>query len=304
MTDAVVVFDRTILSPLKRKTIGNIIGIRAKCKTHAMRLLNQDPYVVAGLYGTRRLYRWPEAGAPELQLDVRAFPYFVLGMDHPDKAGLRKETRPAHLKYLKSVMSVTGAGPIFEAEEEDEDPSASTPVGSLVFFNAPDDAAAKNFTQEDPYSQVQLFKDVYIARFNELDVNGRHLLLPEEDDPMRDVMEKRGLAQQVDYASRREFNPFDKLTWLQKEYIVKNEEDYVKRRGTLYEERNVRIARGRINEGVVFKSGTYVYLGNRTHDEWYDFWPAKNSHIEEGYGEERSTMENAVPVYNVYEDDL
>lgn len=59
---------------------------------------------------------------------------------------------------------VIGAGPLLSSDKEADDPEA-TPLGSLIFFNAPTDEFARDFAKRDPYSVAGLFDNVFIARF-------------------------------------------------------------------------------------------------------------------------------------------
>lgn len=57
-----------------------------------------------------------------------------------------------------------GYGPIFDGKTEWDDPNAKQ-LGSVLFFNAPDDDFAKHFVETDPYNLHGLYKSLFIARW-------------------------------------------------------------------------------------------------------------------------------------------
>jgi len=73
-------------------------------------------------------------------------PLFALvGRDGSNAPELRKRHRPAHLEHLRPLARagrVRFAGPLLEA---------GTPIGSVVVFEAPDLAAARELVARDPY---------------------------------------------------------------------------------------------------------------------------------------------------------
>ncbi|CAN0513060.1 unnamed protein product, partial [Laminaria digitata] len=100
--EAAILWNRTILSPSKYKVMGNMMCIRSHSKEGAIRLLEEDPFRKAGLYGTVSLYRYPYSLAGEFNWQLAAHPYAALCMDKKGKGKtqLRKDTRPRHLEYL------------------------------------------------------------------------------------------------------------------------------------------------------------------------------------------------------------
>ncbi len=79
--------------------------------------------------------------------------------DFPDSLELRLATRPSHLDYLKTVAGqVMLGGPMLNAEGK--------PVGSLIVIEAADAAAAKAFSDADPYVKAGLFAKVDIRPFS------------------------------------------------------------------------------------------------------------------------------------------
>lgn len=72
-----------------------------------------------------------------------------------DKEGAlqtRKDTRDAHLDYLKSTGVVMHAGPLLDDEGE--------MMGSLIILDVTDKAAAEDWAANDPYAKADLFQSV------------------------------------------------------------------------------------------------------------------------------------------------
>lgn len=80
-----------------------------------------------------------------------------------DKAGAlqtRKDTRDAHVAYLKQTGVVAQAGPLLD--------DAGEMCGSLVILDVPDMAAAQTWADNDPYAQAGLFETVTLIRWNKV----------------------------------------------------------------------------------------------------------------------------------------
>ena len=78
-------------------------------------------------------------------------------IDRTDVPGLRAATRPEHLVYLKGFgTKIVLAGPLLGAD-------GTTPIGSLVVFDAGDLAEAEAMVAGDPYSKAGLFATVTVA---------------------------------------------------------------------------------------------------------------------------------------------
>ncbi len=76
--------------------------------------------------------------------------------DKPDGLPIRKEKRPEHLAYLKSLGdTLKFAGP-FTAED------GETMNGSLVVVEAPSLEAAREIADGDPFSKAGVFAQVEI----------------------------------------------------------------------------------------------------------------------------------------------
>ncbi|CAM9473604.1 unnamed protein product [Ascophyllum nodosum] len=300
--DAAVLWDRTILSPSKYKTIGNIMCVRAHSKEAAIRLLESDPFRAADLYETVSLYRYPYSTAGEFNWQLAAHPYVALSMDREGQSRLREDNFPRHLEYLGNTKRCTGVGPIFDPSLDKDDP-ASAPVGSLVFFNAATDEEARETVENDPLNEAGLFESMFIARFNDLDLSGLHLAYPSRDDPLRDIIAKEGLAVGDDFPKDPDWKPFSNLTWLQVENDKRRDEEYLEKRKEFYEQRDIRLEYNRTNKDAKFYHGVYVYVGRRNETEWYDYWPTYLGPNDE-WNTERFDLKNSYPPVDIYEDDL
>ena len=75
-------------------------------------------------------------------------------IDKPDSLAKRMETRAAHLAYLATLGArVRAAGALL-------DPTAQTPIGSLLIFETADEAEVRALLAADPYSAAGLFASV------------------------------------------------------------------------------------------------------------------------------------------------
>jgi hypothetical protein len=75
-------------------------------------------------------------------------------IDKPDSLAKRMEVRPAHLAYLATLGArVRAAGALL-------DPTAQTPLGSLLIFEAADEAEVRAMLARDPYAEAGLFSSV------------------------------------------------------------------------------------------------------------------------------------------------
>ena len=78
-----------------------------------------------------------------------------------DKAGalqIRKDTRPAHVEYLKSTGVVEQAGPLLD--------DAGDMCGSLIVLDIDNMEAAQTWAANDPYAKAGLFESVELIAWN------------------------------------------------------------------------------------------------------------------------------------------
>jgi hypothetical protein len=74
--------------------------------------------------------------------------------DKPDSMAKRLENRPAHLAYLASLGARVKLGGALLT------PDQKAVVGSLIVFEAADEAEVAALLADDPYAKAQLFADV------------------------------------------------------------------------------------------------------------------------------------------------
>ena len=80
--------------------------------------------------------------------------FIVTCADKPDCLAKRMETRAAHLAYLATLGArLRAAGALL-------DPTAQTPIGSLLIFEAADEAGVRAMAARDPFAEAGLFASV------------------------------------------------------------------------------------------------------------------------------------------------
>ena len=82
--------------------------------------------------------------------------FAVYAIDNEDSLQLRMSTRESHLAYLSNFPLVF-AGPLLDEQ--------GNMCGSLIVLDMQDISEVKEFTKNDPYAIVGLFKSVEIRRF-------------------------------------------------------------------------------------------------------------------------------------------
>ena len=94
--------------------------------------------------------------------------FAVIRHDKPDSVGLRLATRPKHLEYLEGVMRcITGGGALLKDQGQQ--------IGSILFIEVPDRAAAEHFAATDPFEAAGLFASTHIQRFNPVFKDGARI---------------------------------------------------------------------------------------------------------------------------------
>ncbi len=76
----------------------------------------------------------------------------LIARDKPGALQIRKDTREAHLAYIRETGVVSQAGPLLDASGE--------MCGSLVILEVDSPAAAQAWADGDPYAQAGLFDSV------------------------------------------------------------------------------------------------------------------------------------------------
>jgi len=87
--------------------------------------------------------------------------YLITCTDNENSIDLRLSTREKHIKYLKKIKKrLILAGPILDKNDN--------PVGTVLVVDFDELTAVREFLNEDPYSKVNLFKEVNIIRFKKV----------------------------------------------------------------------------------------------------------------------------------------
>ncbi|BBU59133.1 hypothetical protein KU6B_53980 [Mameliella alba] len=84
----------------------------------------------------------------------------LIAHDKPGALQIRKDTRDAHLDYLKSTGVVSQAGPLLDDE--------GAMIGSLVILDVADKAAAEEWAANDPYAKAGLFQSVTLTAWKKV----------------------------------------------------------------------------------------------------------------------------------------
>ena len=83
-------------------------------------------------------------------------------LDKPGHENVRKDTRQAHLDYVKGFKDqVIAAGPILSDDGE-------RMIGSLLILDFGDRLLAERFAANDPYTKAELFQSVTIRRWRKV----------------------------------------------------------------------------------------------------------------------------------------
>jgi uncharacterized protein YciI len=94
--------------------------------------------------------------------------FAVLRHDKPGCVGLRQSARPRHLEYLKGVMSLIKSGGAILNHEGQQ-------VGSILFIEVADRAAAEAFAAADPFVEAGLFASTEIVPFRMVFADGARI---------------------------------------------------------------------------------------------------------------------------------
>ncbi|HKY21363.1 MAG TPA: YciI family protein [Vicinamibacterales bacterium] len=87
--------------------------------------------------------------------------YVIIGVDHPNTADVRNQTRAKHLEYLHRAhkdVRVKLAGPLLARDRE-------SMTGSLLVVEADSEEAVERFAAGDPYRKVGLFAELTIRHW-------------------------------------------------------------------------------------------------------------------------------------------
>ncbi|MFA5941711.1 MAG: YciI family protein [Sinimarinibacterium sp.] len=92
--------------------------------------------------------------------------YIILGDDAPDALPKRRATRPAHVEYLRLLISegrLVLAGP--RPRVDGTDPGDAGFHGSLIVAEFPSLEDAQIWAQQDPYAKAGVFERVLVQPF-------------------------------------------------------------------------------------------------------------------------------------------
>jgi uncharacterized protein YciI len=78
--------------------------------------------------------------------------FVTVAIDKPNSTDLRMATREAHLAYAKASGKVKFGGPFLDEQGK--------MTGSMLVFEARDEAEARAFNAADPYVEAGLFERV------------------------------------------------------------------------------------------------------------------------------------------------
>ena len=93
-------------------------------------------------------------------------PFLIVARDKPGTSQRRVELRPAHLAHLdRHGSKLLAAGAMLSDD-------GTTPVGSLIVFDAEARAEVDAFMAADPYSQAGLFETIEVRPWRKVFLAG------------------------------------------------------------------------------------------------------------------------------------
>lgn len=116
--------------------------------------MQQDPFTKQGVFQYVDIRKWKCGIRSEGELGQRL--YVVWCLDNEGKLGLRKETRPEHLEWIKKSARRGMVGPF---------PVEGGAVGSLLIVEGESREEVERWVEDDPYNRAGLFESVgvYVA---------------------------------------------------------------------------------------------------------------------------------------------
>ena len=94
--------------------------------------------------------------------------FTVIRHDRPNSLSLRLSARPAHLKYLQTVLERIVYGGALLDEEGNQ-------IGSMLLIDVVDGMAAHAFADNDPFDAVGLFATTSVEPFRPVFKDGAWL---------------------------------------------------------------------------------------------------------------------------------
>lgn len=92
--------------------------------------------------------------------------YAIIAADAPDSGAKRRQARPSHMEYLRSLIDagrVVLAGPHPRIDSPDPGPAGFS--GSLIVAEFESLEAAQAWARKDPYLLEGVFEDVQVKPF-------------------------------------------------------------------------------------------------------------------------------------------
>jgi uncharacterized protein len=87
--------------------------------------------------------------------------FVAICLDKPNNLQARLDNRPVHLEYLATLKAkLKIAGPFLAADNE-------TPIGSLLIYDAVDDAEARSLAENDPFAKSGVFGSIEIKAWRQ-----------------------------------------------------------------------------------------------------------------------------------------
>jgi uncharacterized protein len=94
--------------------------------------------------------------------------FAIIRHDKPGCVRLRQDARPAHLEYLKDVISLIRSGGAILND-------AGQQIGSVLFIDVADQAEADKFAAEDPFVAAGLFASTQVLPFRMVFADGARI---------------------------------------------------------------------------------------------------------------------------------
>ena len=91
--------------------------------------------------------------------------FAIVAYDHPNSLDLRMKTRPLHLEYIKQSGAMVKLGGALLTDD------GNGMKGSLIVIEAADLAAAKAWSDADPYKRDGVFGKVDVTPFRAATAN-------------------------------------------------------------------------------------------------------------------------------------
>lgn len=83
--------------------------------------------------------------------------FMIYALDKPGALELRKETRQAHLDYVRGSGQMDFGAPLLDDD--------GNMVGSIILIEAANRKEAELFSENDPYTKAGLFETVTITAY-------------------------------------------------------------------------------------------------------------------------------------------